>query len=322
MKWQAQAPANLALIKYMGKTNHTQNIATNPSLSYTLSHLKTTVEIESHGALSDQWELLQQKDLLPMTLSEQGINRFLAHLSRLKAIFGYSGSLCVRSANNFPADCGLASSASSFAALTLCANNALSDLTQQKPLALKQLITLSREASGSSCRSFFEAWCIWDGDEVNAIPSLEKPHPYQALIHQVVIITQSKKAVTSSEAHQRVTSSLLFEGRVKRANLRQLALLEALIQQQWRCAYEITFEEFWDMHALFATAKPPFLYMSEGSLAVLQAIQDYWVNQGDGPIVTLDAGPNVHLLWRRDQSDMANTFFYRMQKRGFHVIGY
>ena len=38
---------------------------------------------------------------------------------------------------------------------------------------------------------------------------------------------------------------------------------------------------------------------------MLKAVRDHWNSQGDGPIVTMDAGANVHLLYREDQIEVA-----------------
>ena len=320
MKWQHSAPANLALIKYMGKSNHTDNIASNASLSYTLPDLITTVEIESGDAKYDHWEPLIIQNQVKLQLSEQGIQRFLAHLSVLKSQFGYTKPLCVRSANNFPADCGLASSASSFAALTLCANIALSELTGHPPLSVNTLATLSRKASGSSCRSFFQPWCIWNGDEIGIIDTLKAPHPYHHLVHQVILINRQKKQVPSRLAHRRVHSSPLFVDRIERATKRQEILLQALAKQHWEKAYLVSFEEFRDMHDLFATSNPPFNYINEVSNTVLTYLQQYWQQYGDGPIITMDAGPNIHLLWRLDQTEQAAQCGTTLKKRGIDVI--
>lgn len=46
MYWLAHAPANIALIKYMGKKDDNSNSPDNPSLSYTLNELKSTVRLE------------------------------------------------------------------------------------------------------------------------------------------------------------------------------------------------------------------------------------------------------------------------------------
>ena len=61
------------------------------------------------------------------------------------------------------------------------------------------------------------------------------------------------------------------------------------------------------MHALFATSQPPFMYMTSGSQKVLEEILHFWHKQGDGPLVTMDAGANVHFLWRPDQKEMAQA---------------
>src|SRR4051812_32507033 len=117
MKWQASAPSNIALIKYMGKTADGTNTGTNPSLSMTLPHLLSHVEIED-GAEQDSWESLDGN----LKLSETGRAKFLKHLLFLKEQYQVTDRFfTVRSKNDFPSDCGIASSASSFAALTKCA---------------------------------------------------------------------------------------------------------------------------------------------------------------------------------------------------------
>jgi diphosphomevalonate decarboxylase len=61
------------------------------------------------------------------------------------------------------------------------------------------------------------------------------------------------------------------------------------------------------MHGLFETAVEAFTYRQEASLRVLDFLQDYWQRNGDGPLVTMDAGPNVHLLFRPEQAEMAQA---------------
>ena len=298
MKWQASAPTNIALIKYMGKIAGAGNVPTNASLSYTLDHLKSFVELEFNEHLvKDCWEPLQQPEanFIP-ELNQTAQERFIKHLAFIKKHFNFNGYFVIRSANNFPAGCGLASSASSFAALTLCAVQALTELTSSNPLNVTEIADLSRQGSGSSCRSFFSPWALWEKDSVHAIN-----FPYQQLLHMVVVVSKEHKAIGSSEAHRRVATSSLFPGRVERAQQRLQALMQNFKEQNWQAAYQVVWQEFWDMHALFETAAEPFNYLQPGSMAVLDYIQNYWENVKDGPLVTLDAGPNVHLLFRVDQ---------------------
>ncbi|MGB6977151.1 MAG: diphosphomevalonate decarboxylase [Gammaproteobacteria bacterium] len=293
--WQATVPTNIALIKYMGKTDAQRNVPSNGSLSYTLPHLTSTVTLQLHEGARDIWQPLE-KVAQHYELSNSGQQKFLNHLAFLKQQFGFQGNFIVCSANNFPSDCGLASSASSFAALTQCTVNALQTLGVAPPLKITQIAALSRQGSGSSCRSFFAPWAMWQGENVTTIAL-----PYTQLQHRVVIVSKQIKMVSSREAHSRVQSSPLFHQRAQRAEQRLTQLISAFQQRDWPHAYTIVWQEFSDMHALFETATQPFGYCLPESLAVLAYLCNFWENHGDGPLVTMDAGPNVHLLFRPEQ---------------------
>lgn len=288
--WSASAPSNIALIKYMGKA--AGNLPLNASLSYTTPDCYSTVSVTRlPEATSDIW-VADDPDSPKLSVSEQA--RFLQHVQRVKACYGCETYFAVRGKNNFPLGCGLASSASSFAALTRAVSTASAALMEKTPASDRQLAQWSRLASGSSCRSFYTPWSIWDGDQVSAID-------LPVMQHLVVVVSAEKKAITSSEAHQRVLSSAVFVGRAARANSRLEAVLNAFNRGNWRQIFEFVWAEFWDMHALFETAHPSFGYMTPDSMMVLDVIRQYWRQHNDGPLVTMDAGANVHLLFRQDQ---------------------
>jgi diphosphomevalonate decarboxylase len=283
MQWVAEAPANIALIKYMGKIDTAFNSPANPSLSYTLGALTTTVTLTQ---IAGDTDLFDGADFLS-TAAQQ---RFLMHLARVKEALHYVGAFCVQSHNNFPHSTGLASSASSFAALTLAAVKAISELQKCALPTLLEQARLSKRGSGSSCRSFFSPWALWDGDEVHAV---ELPR----LCHQVILVSDIPKSVSSSEAHRRVVTSPYYEGRNARARERLAMLLPALQQQHWRKAYDICWAEFQDMHQLFSTCAIPFQYITPKTESILKKLQAIWDNACEGPLVTMDAGPNIHLLY-------------------------
>lgn len=287
--WTAEMPSNIALIKYMGKSDATVNLPTNPSLSYTLPHLRTRVELSIVDG-DDCWSPLNIGEFKVLSLSEKGQARFIKHFKNLKEQWGISESFEIKSANNFPSDCGLASSASSFAALT----QATYEFAKDKYAAdetLLSLANLSRKGSGSSCRSFFSPWCEWEGDRIELVDL-----PQKQLAHRVVVVEDSIKLVSSSEAHLRVTSSPLFKGRIERATQRCEQLKKALQNNDMPEAFEICWSEFWDMHGLFETSDPSFGYMTGKSVDVVHKVRDYWRKNNSGPLVTMDAGANVHLL--------------------------
>ncbi len=299
--WNADAPANIALIKYMGKTDTSQNLPLNPSISFSLENCRTFVEIEQTQSAQDLWEPLDTE--FPIELSYKAQQRFLQHADFLKTYFNYEGNFLIRSGNNFPSDCGLASSASSFAALTKALCEALAQLTQTSLPTTATMAELSRKASGSSCRSFYSPWCLWENDTVRPVDL-----PFKTLLSQVIIVDAGKKSVSSSQAHTKVATSALFNNRKTRAEQRLQALIEAFKAQSWRDIFNICWQEFWDMHALFETSAEPFGYMTPDSLSVLNSIRDYWQTHGDGPIVTMDAGANVHCLYRPSQQKIYNEF--------------
>lgn len=303
MHWVAHAPANIALIKYMGKKDASSNNPDNSSLSYTLNNLLSTVKLEAIDASEDAWEPLLTPGAPEFTLSTAGQKKFLNHLARLKKHFAYEGSFLVQSCNNFPHSSGMASSASSFAALTRCAAAALAELTQKVIPSVDEQAYFSRLGSGSSCRSFYAPWSIWQENEVREIDL-----PYPQLLHQAIVISSEKKDVSSSDAHQRVKTSKSYETRSARAEENLSSLLNAFTNQDWTSAYQICWREFQDMHQLFNTCEEPFSYISDDSLIVLNELEQFWEKKGDGPIVTMDAGPNIHLLYRPDQLELAREF--------------
>lgn len=316
MFYEATAPANIALIKYMGKKDEHLNKADNASISYTLAHLKSRVRLEADPLLrQDVWSALVANALYPLPLSELGQARFLKHLIRMKERFAYTGFFRVQSANSFPHAAGLASSASSFAALTLAANEALSQLTGLPPLSNSELADLSRQASGSSCRSFYAPWALWDETGVHGYAL-----PYTQLTHQVFLISSEEKAVSSSEAHRRVLTSPYYEGRGFRVAERLEHLLRALKQQQWATAYQLCFDEFQDMHQLFETAKDPFSYRVDATFKILDYLQAFWKQEGDGPLVTMDAGPNIHVLYRLDQNALQKRIQDKIEQEGWAYV--
>lgn len=303
MQWFAQAPSNIALIKYMGKMDGKENLPINPSLSYTLHNLLSSVVLEEQAGKKDFWEPLNIPGALPFTLGQYAQERFLQHLQLLKQSFNYSGAFVVRSSNNFPHSSGLASSASSFAALTKCAVLALCELTKSPILPIETQAQLSRLGSGSSCRSFFSPWALWRDKNVMAVDL-----PYSTLIHQVVIISHEEKEVSSSKAHLRIRTSPLYQTRAQQAEKHLSDLMQAFEEKNWKQAFIICWEEFQALHELFATSVPSFSYITPECKMLLTTLQKLWERNDDGPIVTMDAGPNIHLLYRPDQAELALQF--------------
>ncbi len=335
MSWTATAPSNIALIKYMGKAGPSallpqrrgfehlskkdkadlrfKNLSINPSLSYTLNHFATKALIEESDR--DQWapfakdpfsgEKLysaSKKTHFKTALSAPAQKKFLDFFQFLKRALLISGNYTVRSQNNFPMSAGAASSASSFAALTLATFKLAKDRSSGgenlKNISAKTLAGLSRVGSGSSCRSFFSPWALWTDEGAG---SFQTACP--RLLHQLLVVDSQAKPASSTQAHILAETSPRFKGRAERAKTRLQALAKALRRPDWRQCFEICYEEFLDMHSLFETARPPIKYKNSDSQKALNCVNDYWQKNKDGPLATMDAGANIHLLYRPDQEE-------------------
>ena len=297
MTWIARAPANIALIKYMGKRD--RNVPMNVSLSYCLDNFTTEVILDLLGDETTADILRSQENL-----SDKETQRFLRHLAYIKHITAFRGNFAVKSRNNFPHSVGIASSASSFAALTLCAFDAICDIQKTPRPPMDFMSAVSREGSGSSCRSFFSPWCVWDENSARKIDIKN----FELLRHDLALVSSEKKKISSSDAHKIVCTSLLMNGRRERAEVRFHGLVSALNAGNWQDAYQICWEEFSDMHAMFETSLPHFGYILPDTIRVLTEVRNFWKEHNDGPIATVDAGPNVHLLWRNDAESLRTKF--------------
>ena len=321
---RTQAPSNIALIKYMGKKDSEKdlgrNIPENPSVSMTLDSLRTVVEItgvkDSGENSGIQWFAEPPRGLntsfeIPK-LAEMGIAKVIKHAERvrneLSKISQMSGieisrelkSFEIRSANSFPSASGIASSASSFAAMTLGFGlayakdaDAFRDAFREDLSFKRALASISRMGSGSSCRSFEGPFVLWDDEDTK---SLKTSMPTMA--HFVILVSKEEKAVSSSRAHQEVKSSPLWNGRPARARHRCLELKQALSQGDLDKVAALAWTDSWEMHSLFHTSREPFSYWKPETLGALQYFSTFFARASREvpPIVTLDAGPNVHVI--------------------------
>lgn len=332
LKRLVRAPSNIALIKYMGKTDAGANLPENSSLSMTLDALSTWVAFErtpsAKGSSGGSSQILLLPELpagiagiasgvlrLPH-LSAAGRAKVIRHVERVKTAaseilpaFGLRAhtefDLVLRSANTFPEASGIASSASSFAAITLATALACAADTEAFERAWSTQVELkrafarvSRQGSGSSCRSFEGPWVLWEGEGAHAVEAT-----LPELSHFVILISEETKTVSSSEAHLRVKTSPLWSGRPERVERRLEKLRAALSQGDLATIARLSWTEAWEMHSLFHTSEEPFSYWKAGTIDALHWFAPMILTQPIPPIVTLDAGPNIHVIVPRTEAD-------------------
>ncbi|HVK82124.1 MAG TPA: diphosphomevalonate decarboxylase [Verrucomicrobiae bacterium] len=299
---KVSAAPNIAFIKYWGKRaserDETRYIGLNDSVSMTLAQARTRVEItHSNG---DTHEIF----INGRSASEADGKKILSHIDRIESHFNarLESPLEIRSENNFPASAGIASSASAFCALTIGICAALLGKARTRELMATGTDTLSmlaRRGSGSAARSVCGGYMRWDGEHATALPSR------WPLADTIVILSQAAKNVSSSDGHRAALTSPHFAERQRRLPERTAQLLAALAREDLATLGELLETEALEMHHIAETSVPPVPYVSDDTRRLVAAIRDLPQREF---YFTIDAGPNLHLISRRnDQKRVVET---------------
>jgi len=291
---RAVASPNIALIKYWGNLDHNLRWPSNGSISLTLGGLETRTTVTFDETLPSD-----RLTVDGLTLPNSALLRVSEHLDRIRRIAGIHTPAHVESQNNFPAGVGVASSASAFAALTL-AGTAAADLS----LNPKELSRLARLGSGSACRSIFGGYVEWHAGETDADSYAEPlaPPEHWDLIDLIAVISREHKGVGSTQGHTLADTSPLQSARVADAPRRLNICRDALLHRDFPTLASIVELDSNLMHAVMFTSTPALIYWSPATLEVMHAVTA-WRAEGLDVCYTIDAGPNVHCLCRKQHAD-------------------
>lgn len=291
MKATAKAHTNIALIKYWGKRDEALILPTNNSLSVTLDGFYTTTTVSFKPELTKDTFTLNDE----MVVGEQ-YNRVTNFLNKVRDIAGKQLYAEVKSINAVPTAAGFASSASGFAALAAAATKAIGlSLTES------ELSRLTRQGSGSACRSIFGGFAEWqkgemeDGSDSFAVPVAPKDH-WDIRIAAVVLDAKMKKVSSRSGMKRTVETSPFFKGWVESIPSDLEAIKQGILERDFQRVGEIAEANCLKMHATTLGANPPFTYWLDTTMSVMQTVQELR-STGVPAYFTIDAGPNVKVLY-------------------------
>jgi diphosphomevalonate decarboxylase len=291
MQAEARANSNIAFIKYWGNRDERLRLPQNPSLSMNLDGVFTSTRVTwDANLLADELILNNQP------ADEKAFNRVSEHLTMLRQRFGIDLFARVVSENNFPMGAGIASSASSFAALTVAAIEAA-----HLNVSERELTTLARLGSGSASRSVpagFVEWHQGDSHETSYAESFA-PVDHWGLVDVIAIVSSSHKEVGSKQGHTTADSSDLQAARVAGAEARVNQCRQAILDHNFATFAEVVELDSNLMHAVMMTSSPPLFYWQPTSLTVMEKVRQLR-QDGFQVCYTLDAGPNVHCLCLSD----------------------
>lgn len=280
----AIAHANLALVKYWGKAPGQGKMPAVGSLSLGLEALQATTTVSlASGADRVLWGGKP---------AEAGkASRILAYLDLWRRQFGLDQPLAVETCNNFPTGAGLASSAAGFAALAL-ALDALLD-ARLDPGALSRL---ARQGSGSAARSLFGGYvelpaATGEGEGPAArqlLPAEDWP------LHVLVAITDAReKPIGSTEAMQACAATSPFYPAWVASHPDDMAeARQAILARDFPRLAAVAEQSCLKMHAAILASKPPILYWTPATLAVVHLVREAR-DQGLAAFFSIDAGPQV-----------------------------
>lgn len=286
MKATAQAHPNIAFIKYWGNADESLRLPANPSISMNLEGISTITTVE--------WGK-DEKDSLIInghTADAQALARVVRHLDVIRKRAGINLRAQVTSENNFPMGAGIASSASSFAALTVAAFAAAGVIVDERELSC-----VARLGSGSASRSIpagYVEWCTGNTHEESYAFTVADAKHWD-LVDVVAVISEGHKAVGSREGHTTATTSDFQAARVASAPTRLKICRQALLDRDFETFATVVEQDSNMMHAVMMTSKPPLFYWKAASLTVMEAVRQ-WRSEGIPVCYTLDAGPNVHCI--------------------------
>lgn len=286
--YTARAHTNIALLKYWGKADTKLILPTTTSISLTLNEFYTDTTVDFDSTLDQDEIFLDGQPLLGK--ASQKVQQFLDLVRETAHITDFAH---VTSYNHVPTAAGLASSASAFAALAGAASHAAG-----LKLSLPALSQLARRGSGSATRSIYGGFVAWrkgTSDETSIAESLYPTidWPIQLL---TVIVSDEPKKVDSRGGMQHVMQTSPFYDKWLALSDQQVAPMEqALTDHNLDKIGQLAEANAMQMHALNASAVPPFTYLTDTSWLVITTIQTLR-QQGISVYATMDAGPNVKLI--------------------------
>jgi diphosphomevalonate decarboxylase len=327
-----RSPSNIAIIKYWGK--HGIQLPRNPSISFTLdkAFTETTLTFKEKKQ-GDKRDDISLDFLFENQPNEAFRLKQLKFLRSIVPVFPFLThyELSVSSHNSFPHSAGIASSASSMSALAMCLcemelvisgegfqmsnlkfqTSDSSEIFAQKAnytegsSFLNKASEIARLGSGSACRSLFPTMAAWgvcadiDGsNDAYAVGFESEIHSVFKTYHDAILIaSRGEKSVSSRMGHGLMDNNPFAAPRYQQANDRMTALVGALRSGDVDAFGQIAEDEAMTLHALMMTSSPSFTLLKPNTLRMIEILRD-WRDATKLPAYfTLDAGPNLHLLY-------------------------
>ena len=302
VKWTA--PSNIAIVKYWGKLEN--QIPQNPSISLTLNESITTTSLSLKPKSNNNSNLKFEFEGETNKAFEDKTRSFFKKIDKYFP-FILNHDIEIKSKNNFPHSSGIASSASSMAALSACLvdfekmnNSEMSD-----DFFYKKASFISRIGSGSASRSICGPVVIWgeseayeNSNDLYAVNISNQTHEiFKDFNDTILIIDPGQKKISSTEGHKLMNKNPFSNQRYDIARKNVIDLKNILKSGDLDGFISIAESEALMIHSLMLTSNPSYILMKPNTLKVISKITEYRSESKLPLCFTLDAGSNVHLLY-------------------------
>jgi diphosphomevalonate decarboxylase len=294
------APSNIAIVKYWGKWG--RQYPKNPSISFCLKNSVTQMSIEFTANSTSEMKLDFSFDSNKEEKFEKKIYKFFENISDLVPdIRSYSYK--INSKNTFPHSAGIASSASSFAALSY-------GLSKIFNLNIQKTGALARIGSGSATRSIEGPWNIWGANPYITSSNefgqkIVDVHPdFLTICDAILIIDKKPKTISSSEGHSMMDFHPFAESKYQLSMDHTKELLPILKNGDFLGFKKICEYEAMLLHAMMMSGNNPFILLKPKSIEIISILKDSKL-----PLTfTIDAGPNIHCLYLKKDKIVVEEF--------------
>ncbi len=307
-----ESPSNIAFVKYWGKKGH--QIPANPSLSMSLKECCTKTKTIFSPSNELQVNLKLEGDTNPKFA--QKIRNYLASLeSELPWIMNLNVS--IETSNTFPHGAGIASSASGLSAFALTFADYLKALNpnDDHSLFFKRASHLARLASGSACRSVFGGFSTWGASDLPEATDLYasplEVHPDLRFLHDTVLVVNgTEKNISSTDGHGRMSDHFFAEARFSQAKVHFTICVQALKAGDIESVGKILESEALSLHAMMLTSPSAYTLLKPNTLLAIEAIWRFRRETKLPLYFTLDAGPNLHLIYPGHEKKQIELFIH------------
>lgn len=287
VSFKVKSFANVALVKYWGRSDEENVIPANASVSITIPEFFTESEFFYGDLAKDEYEY------------EGNTEMAVEQIKRVRDFFMKRGTLLpfvkVVSKNNFVADAGMASSASSMSALT----KGLFELASKFGGKYEEsdLVEMTRlSGSASAVRSLYEGVVIYDPLKPTQVRVIDTD---LKLVDVPVLICDSSKKVSSAEGHKIAASSYLFDERVSNVNERVDKFIAAITDCDLEELGSLIEEESISFLLNHYTSEPRLQYLIDKSIELVYKVK----LSGIPAYFTFDAGCNPHFITAENYKD-------------------